>query len=115
MMPLPTCMRSVLASTYGMNTSFDDRWEYSVRKWCSVTHEYLKPALSAATLQLDLVLETLLLDRPLVVDVVVGLVRRVQRVEDPKLHEGTPSPASGAKTITRSSSGRRPSWPGASP
>src|SRR5689334_7256471 len=47
-MPDPTWMRSVARARYPAATSFAERCEYSSRKWCSVIHTYLKPALSAA-------------------------------------------------------------------
>jgi hypothetical protein len=38
MIPEPMWMLSVMASAYAIQASFADRWEYSSRKWCSVTH-----------------------------------------------------------------------------
>src|ERR1700730_990634 len=40
-------MLDVAAARYPRNTSFADMCEYSVRKWCSVAHVYLKPTRSA--------------------------------------------------------------------
>ena len=48
MIPEPMWMLSVMASAYAIHASFADRWEYSSRKWCSVTHTYLNPERSAA-------------------------------------------------------------------
>jgi hypothetical protein len=48
MIPEPMWMLSVMASAYAIHASFADRWEYSSRKWCSVSQTNLKPALSAA-------------------------------------------------------------------
>ncbi len=48
-MPEPRWILLVLAATKARNDSEADRCEYSVRKWCSVTQAYLKPALSAAS------------------------------------------------------------------
>ncbi len=49
-MPEPMWMLLVLAATKAKNDSEADRCEYSVRKWCSEAQVYLKPALSAATM-----------------------------------------------------------------
>src|SRR3954471_939398 len=46
--PEPRWIRSVECARYPRNTSLAERCEYSSRKWCSVTHTYLKPAWSAA-------------------------------------------------------------------
>src|ERR1700727_2431278 len=40
----------VLAAQKARKDSEADRWDYSVRKWCSEAQVYLKPALSAATM-----------------------------------------------------------------
>src|SRR6478735_8822228 len=48
MIPEPMWMRSVIANAYAIQASLADRCEYSSRKWCSVTHTYLKPERSAA-------------------------------------------------------------------
>jgi hypothetical protein len=50
-MPVPTWMRSVLAATKARNDSLAERWEYSVRKWCSLAHVYLNPLRSAAWIE----------------------------------------------------------------
>jgi hypothetical protein len=50
-MPEPMWMLLVLAATKARKDSEADRWEYSVRKWCSDAQVYLKPALSAATMK----------------------------------------------------------------
>ena len=42
MIPEPMCICFVRAATNGMITSFDEMWEYSQRKWCSVHHEYFQ-------------------------------------------------------------------------
>ena len=60
-MPEPMWMRSVAWARYPATTSLADRCEYSSRKWCSVTHTYLKPALSAAFDGVELVHERLVL------------------------------------------------------
>src|ERR1700693_2610569 len=43
-------MLLVFAATKARKDSEADRWEYWVRKWCSEAQVYLKPALSAATM-----------------------------------------------------------------
>ena len=45
----PTWMRDVRAATNDRNTSGAGMWEYSVRKWCSGHHTYLKPCFSHST------------------------------------------------------------------
>jgi len=47
-MPEPRWMLDVCAAANARKDSEADRWEYSSKKWCSVTQAYLKPAASAA-------------------------------------------------------------------
>ena len=42
MIPEATWIRSVRARMYGITISLAEMWEYSVRKWCSVTHTYFQ-------------------------------------------------------------------------
>ena len=42
MIPLPTCICSVRASTHGISTSLAEMCEYSSRKWCSVNQAYFQ-------------------------------------------------------------------------
>ena len=43
----PIWIRSVTPARNPIITSDADRWEYSSRKWCSESHAYLNPDLSA--------------------------------------------------------------------
>ncbi len=52
LMPVPMWMRSVWPAMKPRNDSLAERCEYSSRKWCSVAQVYLKPARSAALVQL---------------------------------------------------------------
>ena len=42
----PRCTFSVVEATADRNTSGEDMWEYSRRKWCSEAQMYLNPLLS---------------------------------------------------------------------
>ena len=42
MIPDATRMRSVRARMWGITISLAEMWEYSARKWCSVTHTYFQ-------------------------------------------------------------------------
>ena len=42
MIPEATRMRSVRARMCGITTSLAEMWQYSARKWCSVTHTYFQ-------------------------------------------------------------------------
>ena len=42
MIPLPTCICSVRASTHAISTSLAEMCEYSFKKWCSVNQAYFQ-------------------------------------------------------------------------
>ena len=57
----PTCTRSVRAARLERYTSGPGMWLYSSRKWCSGHHTYLTPLRSAATPDLDVAHDPLVL------------------------------------------------------
>src|SRR5438046_2482845 len=49
MIPLPTCICWVRASTHGISTSLAEMCEYSSKKWCSVNQAYFQLCRSASS------------------------------------------------------------------
>ena len=80
-MPEPTWICSVCASEYGMNDSLADRWEYSVRQWCSRHPHVLPVVLVGDPDHLELVHRLSMLG-----DGVVSVGAHEHLHEDPELH-----------------------------